>query len=294
MNFGGAFLSSKIETLSQLHDQWIPKTIIINNNESFTSINHKRQKKKIAFPLIAKPDAAERGKGIRILTNEISLKSFFENSKGQAYLLQEYINYPIEVGILAYKKPLGEIEISSMGMKSFCTITGDGKKTLGELIARNHRVAHRKSFFKDKYSEQWNSVLLKHEEKVIETIGNHNRGTTFIDARDKINAHVLDWVADCISHLPQFDYGRIDLKISNWDAFKRKDNIKILEINGVNSEPIHIYDPKYSIIKAYRDIFCHMRIMYDLSKSKTKEKKSKLTDFAIGSYKVITQKNPCK
>jgi hypothetical protein len=34
--------------------------------------------------------------------------------------------------------------------------------------------------------------------------------------------------------------------------------------------------------------------MYDLSKSKTKEKKSKLTDFAIGSYKVITQKNPCK
>jgi hypothetical protein len=38
-----------------------------------------------------------------------------------------------------------------------------------------------------------------------------------------------------------------------------------MEINGVNAEPTHIYHPDYGILKAYRDIFSHMKIIYEIS-----------------------------
>jgi hypothetical protein len=39
----------------------------------------------------------------------------------------------------------------------------------------------------------------------------------------------------------------------------------IVELNGINSEPVHIYDQKTGIFKAYKDFFKHMRYMYEIS-----------------------------
>jgi len=44
------------------------------------------------------------------------------------------------------------------------------------------------------------------------------------------------------------------------------EEFKIIEINGVNAEPTHIYDPNHTLAKAYRDIFFHMKIIYQISK----------------------------
>jgi len=38
-----------------------------------------------------------------------------------------------------------------------------------------------------------------------------------------------------------------------------------MEVNGVASEPAHIYDPKTPIWKAYKDIFWHMKIIQVIS-----------------------------
>ena len=42
-------------------------------------------------------------------------------------------------------------------------------------------------------------------------------------------------------------------------------NIKIMELNGANSEPAHIYDPKMPILKAYRFLFNHWSNLYQIS-----------------------------
>ena len=41
---------------------------------------------------------------------------------------------------------------------------------------------------------------------------------------------------------------------------------KILEINGVNSEPAHIYDPAINIFSAYAAIIKHMNIISRISR----------------------------
>ena len=103
MKFGGALLSSKIEILSKLPKDLIPNTIEIRDGDSFAYVNTKRVHQKMSFPVIAKPDNAERGKGIYKLENESELKELVDRVKQQTYLIQEYVSYPIELGILVFR-----------------------------------------------------------------------------------------------------------------------------------------------------------------------------------------------
>jgi hypothetical protein len=47
----------------------------------------------------------------------------------------------------------------------------------------------------------------------------------------------------------------------------RADGIRILELNGVTSEPTHIYDPAVSVIDAYRALFEQWRLAYAIGAS---------------------------
>ena len=46
-------------------------------------------------------------------------------------------------------------------------------------------------------------------------------------------------------------------------------NMKILELNGVTSEATHIYDPKFSLLDAYRVLFQQWRIAFEIGQSTT-------------------------
>lgn len=163
-----------------------------------------------------------------------------------------------------FKKP----QITSIGKKEFCDVKGNGSYTLETLISNNHRIAHRKKILKKRFKKQWQQIIPLNKKILVEPIGNQNKGTIFYDGRNHYSEEMLEWVSDCVKNIKGFDYGRIDLKMEHWNSFKNKKGIKILEINGVNSEPIHIYDPRYSIWKAYKAIFHHMHIIYRLSKHK--------------------------
>lgn len=284
MNFGGAFLSSKIKSLQKIPKSWLPKSIHFNAHNT-SEVLQQIQNQDINFPCIIKPDLGERVKRVEIINNSDELESYFIKYPNDPFIVQEYINYPIELGILFYWDLEGNPKISSIGKKKFCTLTGNGKDTLQKLVEKNHRIYKRKKIIKAKFSPLWNQILPLHHTILIEPIGNHNRGTIFLDARHHYSSDMLQWITECAKTIPGFDFGRFDIKIENWDAFKNKKGIKVLEINGVNSEPIHIYDPHYNIWKAYRDIFHQMHTIYKLSKNKLKEKQKtvSLLEFIRGS-----------
>ncbi len=291
MKFGGAFLSSKQHYLKTIPDLWKPITMLVSDLNDFESIKSQLDFLKLEFPLIVKPDMGERGKDVEKIASLDELKSYLMNVH-QTVLIQEYIDYPIELGILFYWDPNGNPQISSIGSKEFCKLFGDGTRTLEALVDANHRIAHRKTILKERFETQWNQIIPKGEAILIEPIGNYNRGTTFLDARSHYSTEMLEWVVNCVQHIPDFDYGRIDLKIKKWNSFKTKTGIKILEINGVNSEPIHIYDPSFSIWNAYQTIFKHMHIIYQLSQHKLNNQSQTLSlfEFIRGARKVLSNK----
>jgi len=85
---------------------------------------------------------------------------------------------------------------------------------------------------------------------VLEPIGNHCRGTTFLNANDIIDEK-LTKVFDSISNrIPGFYFGRYDLRCSSIEDLKKGKNVRIIELNGAGSEPDNIYHSCASIFSA--------------------------------------------
>ena len=131
---------------------------------------------------------------------------------------------------------------------------------------QNTRVYHRIEALKTKFTNDWNRVLAVDEHFLVEPIGSHNLGTAFFDRCD-LNSEALETqLTHWSNQLPGFYYGRFDLKFKRWEDLLEGRNFKIIEINGVNAEPTHIYNPGYKLKAAYREIFYHMDLIYEISK----------------------------
>jgi hypothetical protein len=61
-----------------------------------------------------------------------------------------------------------------------------------------------------------------------------------------------------------FFFGRFDIKVPSVEDFMAGEKLKVIELNGVTSEATHIYDPKLSLIDAYRVLFEQWRIAFEI------------------------------
>jgi hypothetical protein len=291
MKFGGALEYSKLNYLKHIPKHLLPKTRIINKNDPSELIKKILIEEKFEFPLVIKPDAGQRGVEIEKINNFRELNDFLRNASRPQFLIQEFIKYPEELGILIAKSPDGKSkEITSVTLKKFLSIKGDGTSTIKELISNNIRAITRKKVLFDLFSDSLEQVLEVNKEMILEPIGNHNLGTEFIDGNHLICDQLLKVIDEIVSNVPGFYYGRLDLKAKSIKSLMKGKGIKVLEINGVNSEPAHIYDVNNNILGAYKDLFNHMKIIYEISEQNKQrgEKNDSLKDIIKGIYQLYS------
>ena len=279
MKYSGSLENSKSDYLKFIPEEYVPKTYLIHKNISRLELEKVIKENQFYFPLLLKPDSGQRGVEVEKIGDFSQLFEFLKKASRPYFLIQEFIDFPVEMGILIAQIPeTNQRKITSITLKKFLTIKGDGKSTYEKLIKNNIRACKRSKEFRKKFQKEWNTILKKDKEILLEPIGNHNRGTEFIDGSYLNNEQLLSVVNKLVSHIPNFFYGRIDLKVKSIDKLMKGEDIKILEINGVNSEPAHIYDKNFSIFQAYRDLFLHMEIIYDISQQ-NRIKGVKMTPF---------------
>jgi hypothetical protein len=156
-------------------------------------------------------------------------------------------------------------QITSITKKEFLSIVGDGQKSIEQLMELSARARFQIKAVKKRLGEAINNVLKNGETLVLEPIGNHCRGTAFLNNNHLIT-NQLERVFDQIcNEIDGFHYGRFDLKVDTIDHLMVGKNIKIMELNGVSSDPGHIYDPNYKLLKAYAEIAKHWKILADIS-----------------------------
>ena len=277
IKWGGFMNYSKIDLLNQIDDNYKPKT------KFYSSIAI--DDRPFDFPFIVKPDIGERGIGVELIRDRKDWENYL-SINSQNLIIQEFNSFPLEFGAFYVRLPKEENgKIISMTGKDFLQFTGDGVSTIKNLIDSNLRATFRKEYLYQKFKHQLNDILPLDKKLLVEPIGNHNRGTTFLDATDLISKNLTNAIDQIAKGIDGFYYGRFDIKA---ESIKDLQNGKfvILEVNGANSEATHVYDPKHHLIFAYKEVIKHLGYQHQIAKQ-NHELGVKYTDWKLLAREII-------
>jgi hypothetical protein len=119
------------------------------------------------------------------------------------------------------------------------------------------------------YADRLREILPGGERLELVSIGNHCRGTKFLDGSHLITEELSDTFDAISKQIDGFYFGRFDLRCENVNDLY-KGNVKVMELNGCGAEPAHIYHPGYSIHHALRVLFEHWRNIFIIARENTK------------------------
>ena len=267
---GGAMGESKWDILELLPPEIVPKTILVEAGADFDSLLSALEQAGIEFPLIAKPDVGERGFLVKKIENPEILRGYLSRWNAK-FILQEFLALPVEASVLYHVFPGegGAFGITSVCIKEFLSVKGDGVSSIGQLMTKNARSAFQLPRFEQDFPEILQKTPTAGETVLLEPIGNHSRGTKFLNGNHLISPEMLAVFEPICRQICGVQYARFDLKSTSLEALQRG-AFKVMELNGVLGEPAHIYDPGHGMIRAYRDLYQHWRLLFRLNQAQRK------------------------
>ena len=262
---GGFFEENKKEILTKIAAEYLPKSLYIERDTDFTSVNSLMEHRSIEFPVVAKPLDEQRGKNVEIITDEAELLTYYLKVP-KAFVIQEFVPFPIELAILYSRLPNERNGVvSSVTIKEFLSVIGDGKQTIEKLLMANYRAVLIWEELLVNSKIDFQRIPSFGETVIVEKIGNHCRGTIFRNASEIDKAKTATAIDKIMADFEGFNYGRFDLKVKSVEDLYAAKNIKILELNGVNADAAHIFDPNYGLIQAMKDVSWHWKRLADIA-----------------------------
>lgn len=248
-----------------LPEDLVPKTLFFKYPVSPETILDRMIKNNLHFPVIMKPDYGERGWMVEKIEDSNELKTYVNRIRIN-FILQEYIQFPLELGIFFYRYP-GQTAgiVSSIVKKELLSVTGNGMSNIRELIRKNQRAFLQLEKIENHHPDLMNWIPGKGENVELDSVGNHSRGATFLNGNHLITDELVKNFNEIAEHIDGFNYGRFDIRCPSLRDLYAGKNIMILELNGAKSEPAHIYEPGFPLFKAYRVLFKHWKILFKIA-----------------------------
>jgi membrane protein DedA with SNARE-associated domain len=262
---GGVVGESKHAILLQLPQGSVVPGFLVPPGELGARLAQVRQaseRQGWSFPLILKPDAGQRGAGVKRVRDLVEVEKYLRGQPA-AVIVQTYHPGPFEAGIFYYRLPGEDAgRIFSITDKVFPMLTGDGLSTLEELIWRHGRYRMQAATFLARHEAERGRVLAAGECFALALAGNHCQGTMFRDGAHLLTP-ALERAVDAIARqFPGFYIGRFDVRYTDVEAFQAGRDLAIVELNGVTSESTNLYDPSWSLLTAYRTLFRQWSLLY--------------------------------
>jgi hypothetical protein len=273
MPAGGFVGESKHEILDHLKNghlknagSFLPLSILLPEgtlDDRFEQAEAFMQEHLLSFPIVLKPDAGQRGSGVAVVRSSQQLREYFSRTSFPT-VLQEHVPGR-EFGVFYVRYPGDERgHVFSVTEKRMPVVVGDGNRTLEELILADDRAVCMADFYLRNNSNRAHDVLAAGEKVQLVEIGTHCRGAIFLDGSYAITPSLGETIERIASTFDGFFFGRFDIRVPTVEDFMSGENLKVIELNGVTSEATHIYDPKLSLIDAYRVLFEQWRIAFEI------------------------------
>jgi hypothetical protein len=223
----------------------------------------------LSYPLVGKPDIGCNGAGVRMIEDREGLRRFLADyPRLVGVILQEFVPYEGEAGIF-YIRRLGESagRITSLTLKSAPVVIGDGRSTLEELIRNDPRAGLVPHLYLPRLAGRLAEVPATGVPVRLVFVGNHCKGSTFQNGAAEITT-TLSRVVDSIAQaIPDFHFGRIDVRFASLAELRRGRGFRVIEINGAGSEATHIWDPNTRLADAYAAQFYHYHAAFAIGRA---------------------------
>ena len=213
----------------------------------------------LRYPVVAKPDIGCNGTGVRLIRDRGAMNRYLRAfPSGETIMLQHYVEEPNEAGIFYIRRPdEAEGAITSVTLKTPPVVVGDGRSTLRTLILTDERARLVPHLYLTRLEDRLESVPALGEAVQLVFVGNHCKGSIFQDGSGLVTPALTAAIERLARSMPDFFFGRIDVRFSSTASLRRGTGFKVIEINGVGSEATHIWDPSTKLLDAWRTQFFH-------------------------------------
>jgi membrane protein DedA with SNARE-associated domain len=265
---GGFIGESKSAILQGLPEDVVGRWALVKGSDTFESkcsaVKRFMTEHSLTYPVVLKPDRGQRGQDVTICRSETEVRDSLHGVEND-FIVMEFLEGE-EFGVFYYRFPSDNSGvIYSINRKKLLFVTGDGERTLEELILRDERALCLAPMFFEELRESILEIVPLGEHRQIVQVGAHCRGTLFLDGRELITEELHQAIERIVQQYDGFYFGRFDLKVPSEKELKSGTNLKVIELNGLTSEATHIYDPKNSLLVAWRTLMEQWAIAFKIS-----------------------------
>ncbi|WP_051261868.1 DedA family protein [Desulfovibrio inopinatus] len=302
---GGIIGESKSEILAQLPEStasYVAPWVVVRKTDTLHLVDQIEQAmtaRGFGYPVVAKPDVGQHGDGVQPIDSRRQLQDYIAAFPDSArFLVQQRVAYEHEANVLYMRIPGEERgRICSLTLKRFPTVKGDGEKTLRELIMANERVRGiRKAVCRRFSQEALDTVVPLGESIRLVFTGSHRQGAQFRDSNNQITDEMTAVFDAIAASMPELWFCRFIIRFDTVKALKQGRDFLILDINGAAAEATHIWDPRTTLLGAYRDLFAQWDMVYRIgAKNRARGfKPMKWGDFfkTVKTYRRIAKRYP--
>jgi hypothetical protein len=275
MEAGGLCGESKAAVLSLLGPEgrrWLaPFTCVLTDREQSPSADLNRALQAIAeaglsFPLVAKPNIGCQGSGVRRVDTPEQLELYLAQfPRGEGVILQRFVPHGSEAGVFYVRPPGSEHgRIFSITLKYFPRVVGDGVSTIEQLICADARASRIAPTYLKRHAGHLDRVLALGEEFSLVFVGNHCKGAIFRNGAHLLTPAMQQRFDLIAREIPNFYFGRFDVRFRSIEGLQRGDDFSIIEFNGAGSEATHIWDRNTTLWEAYRVLREQLRLLFEI------------------------------
>ncbi|MDZ4741427.1 MAG: D-alanine--D-alanine ligase [Alphaproteobacteria bacterium] len=242
----------------------------------------------LKLPFIAKPDMGCRGAGVRRIRSTGELGAYIEAfPAGENILLQALADFEGEGGIFYIRKPNETRgQITSITLKYFPYVYGNGVSTLADLISADPRAGKLQHIYLPRHRDRLDWIIPNGQPFRIAYAGSHSRGTIFRNGNHLITEAMTDAFDRIAKDIKEFYFGRFDVRFASIAALQAGQNFTIVEVNGAGAEATHIWDRRTTLHEAYGALMQQYKALWEIGAQNAKRgfKPARLSDL-IRAYR---------
>lgn len=218
----------------------------------------------LAFPIVAKPDVGYQSWGVERIEDAAGLAGYVARfPAGETFILQELVPHDGEAAVFYVREPgRARGRIFSMALVYFPHVVGDGRSTLRELVLADEALAPKAALHLERMADRLDAVPPEGRILRLAFAGSIRLGATYRDCRDLVTPALERRIDEIARDVPEFHFGRFDLRFSSLDRLQAGEDFRIVEINGAGAEALHIWDPRTTLRDAYRTLARQFALLF--------------------------------